>query len=304
MEELLQKELKDHYNAAVDSFVSKVTKDPNVIAVIICGSVAYDVVWEKSDIDMTVVLRDQTLNNTSYCIVEDGITINVDLVLRSSFVRWMGKSIGGSFSQSYLAKGKIVYTTDDSLHECFEDMKKIGSDDIALTVFYNACELVGIYDKCQKWLYARKDLLYAQYYLLKAAEVIARIELCINEEPISRESIQKAFKLNPEVITPFYQEPMSHHFSEEEVSRVIETLDSYLENRLDIIKKPVIEFMADEQIKTSTLISKHFHMEGHFVISIFEYLADKGVIEKVSQTIRITPKGKMAVEELGFLYIP
>lgn len=304
MEELLQKELKDHYNAAVDSFVSKVTKDPNVIAVIICGSVAYDVVWEKSDIDMTVVLRDQTLNNTSYCIVEDGITINVDLVLRSSFVRWMGKSIGGSFSQSYLAKGKIVYTTDDSLHECFEDMKKIGSDDIALTVFYNACELVGIYDKCQKWLYARKDLLYAQYYLLKAAEVIARIELCINEEPISRESIQKAFKLNPEVITPFYQEPMSHHFSEGEVSRAIETLDSYLENRLDIIKKPVIEFMADEQIKTSTLISKHFHMEGHFIVCIFEYLAEKGIIEKVSQTIRITPKGKMAVEELGFLYIP
>lgn len=303
MDDLLQAELKERFNAAVESFVSKIKADPNVIAVIVCGSVSYDVVWEKSDIDMTVVIRDQALKNTSYCIVEDGITLNVDLVVRSDFKRWLERSIGGSFTQSYYSKGKVVYTTDDSLNEYFEDMKTIGSDDIALSAFYNACELVGIYDKCQKWLTARKDPLYAQYYLLKAAEIIARMELCLNGEPASRESLQKALKLNPEVITPFYQEAMGHHFSEEEVSIAIDKLDKYLEQRIHIFKKPVIEFMADEQIKTSTLISKHFHAESHFIIGIFEYLADKGVIEKVSETIRITPKSKLAVEELGFLYI-
>ncbi|MBK1812107.1 nucleotidyltransferase [Clostridium sp. YIM B02505] len=304
MDDILQAELKDRYNAAVNSFVSKVKDDPNVIAVIVCGSVAYDVVWEKSDIDMTLVVRDQSLKSTSYCIVEDGITINVDLMLRSSFKRGLERNLGGTFSQSYFSKGKIVYTNDDSLYEYFEDMKIIGSDDIALSTFYRACILVGIYDKCQKWLIARKDLLYAQYYLLKAAEVIADMELCLNGEPTSREAIQKVLKLNPEVITSFYQDAMSHHFSEEEVSKAIDKLDQYLMKHLDIIKKPVIEYMSDEQIKTSTLISKHFHVESHFLIGIFEYLADKGVIEKVSQTIRITPKSKLAVEELGFLWIP
>ncbi|GFZ32933.1 hypothetical protein CSC2_34590 [Clostridium zeae] len=304
MDNILQSELRDRYNAAVNSFVSKVKDDPNVVAVIVCGSVAYDVVWEKSDIDMTLVVRDQTIKNTSYCIVEDGITINVELMLRSSFKRSLERSIGGTFSQSYFSKGKIMYTSDDSLYEYFEDMKVIGSDDIALSTFYRACILVGIYDKCQKWLTIRKDPLYAQYYLLKAAEVIADMELCLNGEPTSREAIQKALKISPEVLTNFYQEAMSHHFSEEEVSKNIEKLDQYLMKHLDIIKKPVIEYMSDEQIKTSTLISKHFHMDSHFIIGIFEYLADKGVIEKVSQTIRITPKSKLAVEELGFLLVP
>ncbi len=304
MDNMQQIELKECFNSAVDSFVSKIKDDPNVIAVIVCGSVAYDVVWEKSDVDMTVVVRDQTLKNTDYSILEDGITINVHLMVRSAFKRGMERNIGGSFSQSYFSKGKIVYTTDDSLYEYFEDIKKIGSDDIALSAFYQACELVGIYEKCQKWLMARKDPLYAQYYLLMAAEIIANMELCINGEPSSRESIQKAIKLNSEVIAPFYQQAMSHHFSEEEVSTAIEKLDSYLKQRLDIISKPVIDFMSDEQIKTSTLISKHFHVASHFIIGMFEYLADNGIIEKVSQTIRITPKSKLAVEELGFLYIP
>jgi predicted transcriptional regulator len=304
MDDILQAKLKQRFNAAVDSFIGKVKDDPNVIAVIVCGSLAYDLVWEKSDIDMTMVVRDQTLKNKSYCIIEDDITINVDLMIRSDFKRGLERNIGGLFSQSYFSKGKMVYTTDDSLNEYFEELKTIGSDDIALSAFYIASGLVYFYDKSQKWLKARKDPLYAQYFLLKATEAIANMELCLKGEPASRESIQKAIAINPEMIKTFYQDAMSHHFSEDEVMKAIEKIDGYLMQHLDILKKPIIEFMGDEEIKTSTLIAKHFNMESHFIIGIFEYLADKGVIEKVSQTIRITPKSKLAVEELGFLYIP
>lgn len=301
---MLQVEIKKRFTAAVDSFIDKIRDDANVIAVIVCGSLAYDLVWEKSDIDMTVIVRDQLLKNDSYCIIEDGITINVHLMERSKFKRGMERNIGGSFSQSYFSKGKIVYSTDESLYDYFEELKNLGSDDIALSAFYIACMLVGIYDKCQKWLKVRKDPIYAQYYLLKAAEVIANMELCLNGEPASRESIQKALQINPEMISTFYHDAMSHHYNEDEILKAINKIDNYLERHLDILKKPVIEFMEDEQIKTCTLISKHFHSEGHFIISIFDYLADKGVIEKVSQTIRITPKSKPAVEEIGYLYIP
>lgn len=304
MDEREQAELRQRFEAAADSFVDKVRDDPNVIAVIISGSLAYDVVWEKSDIDMTLIVRDQALKNDSYCIVEDGITINVHLMIRSAFKRGLERNIGGSFSQSYFSKGKMVYTSDDALHEYFEELKKLGSDDIALSALQLANELVGLSDKCQKWLTARKDPMYAQYYLLKAAEIIAHMELCLNGRPSSRESIQKALVLNPEMIVPFYQEAMSRHLTEEEIMDRIEKIDRYLVQHLDVIKKPVIEFMSDQELKTVTLISKHFHYDGHYIISIFDYLAEKGIIEKVSQTIRITPKSKLAVEEIGYLYIP
>jgi predicted nucleotidyltransferase len=304
MDDLAQIKLKERFMAAVDSFVEKVKVDPNVIAVIVCGSLAYDVVWEKSDVDMTMIVRDQVLKNQSYCIIEDDITINVNLRLRSEFKRGLERSLGGSFTQSYYAKGKIVYTTDDSLYEYFEELKKVGSDDIALSAFYIACELISNYDKCQKWLIARKDPLYAQYYLLRAAEIIANMELCLKGEPSSRAAIQKALSMNPEAINPFYQDAMSHHLSEEEVMKAIDKIDNYLMQHIEIIKRPVIEFMGEEEIKTLTLISKHFGTEGHFIVNIFDYLAEKGIIEKVSQTIRITPKSSLSVEELGYIFIP
>lgn len=303
MEKNLQSEMTLRYQAAADSFVDKVKGDPNVVAVIICGSLAYDQVWEKSDIDMTLVVRDQVLKNDSYCIVEDDITINVALVLRSNFKRYLEGIHGGSFVHSYFSKGKILYTTDDSLTEYFEDFKRMGSDDMAMTVFFAACELVHIYDKCLKWLKVKQDPLYSQYYLLKAAEVIARIEVCLSGESPSREAIIKAYSLNPNLITPYYQQAMSHHYSSVEVLNAIYGIDHYLEQHLDIISKPVLEYMSDQEMKTVTMIKKYFRTDSHFIVGIFDYLADKGVILKVSQTIRITPKSKLAVEEVAYLRV-
>ncbi|WP_019911976.1 hypothetical protein [Paenibacillus sp. HW567] len=304
MDNVAQAELKARYIAAQESFIGKVKGDPNVIAIIVSGSLAYDVVWEKSDIDMTMIVRDQPLTTTSYCIDEDGILINVYLMVRSEFKRGMERAIGGSFSQSYFSKGKMVYSTDDTLIEYFEDLKQVGSDDIAVSALHIASAIAHLRDKAMKWLTVRKDPLYAQYYLLKAAESVAHMELCIRGEAISREAIQRALVLNPEAIVPFYQEAMSHHMSVEEIKNGIERLDQVLEQHLSIFAKPVIEFMSDQEIKTVTLINKHFHVSSDMLLGVMDYLADQGVIEKVTQTIRITPKSKRAVEEVGYLYIP
>lgn len=292
------------YQEAADSFVNKVKDDPNVIAIILCGSLAYDQVWEKSDIDTTVVVRDQILKNDSYCILEDDITINVGLVTRSEFKRMLERQNGGSFLHSYYSRGKIVFSTDDSLYEYFEDYRQMGRDDIALSVFFMACELVHCYDKALKWIKVKNDALYSQYYLLKAAEVIARMEVCLSGESPSREAIIKAYQLNPDMITPYYQAAMSHHYSLVEILNAIAGIERYLERHLEVIQAPVLEYMADGEMKTVTMITKYFRSESHFIIGILDYLADKDVILKVSQTIRITPKSKRAVEEVAYQYIP
>lgn len=303
MSETKQAELRTRYLAAVDRFVDKVKPDQNVIAVIVSGSLAYDVLWEKSDIDMIVVVRDQQLKNTSYSIIDDGIVLNVSLCTRTEFKRGLEGSLGGSFWQSYMAKGMVVYSTDDSLDAAFLDAKTVGKDDMARSALTIAGWLLSDAEKAEKWLTARQDPLYAQYYLLKAAESVAALELCLAGEPIGRDAIQRAQRRNPDAINPFYQEAMARHLSEQEIRQGIDTLYAYLEQHLDVITQPVIAFMADGEIKTSTLISKHFATDPHYLTHVFEYLAELGVIERVSQTIRITPKGRQNHEELGYLYI-
>lgn len=303
MDKKQKQELTIRYQKAVETFLEKIKKDVNVVAVIISGSLAYDQVWEKSDIDTTIVVRDQALKKESFCLVEDDITINVTVTTRSGFKRFLENLCGGSFLHSYFAKATIVYSTDDSLYEYFEEFKAMGKDDVALSVFFLACELYYCYEKSLKWITVKEDPLYAQYYLLKAAEVIARIEVCLVGEVPTREAIVNAKKIHPEVLAAYYDLAMSHHYSKEEIMEAIHNIDEYLRSHLDIIKKPILTYMSDREMKTVTMITKFFQTESHFIVGMLDYLADLGVIAKVSQTIRLTPKSKPAVEEITYQYI-
>ena len=53
-----QAAVEKRYRDALDSLVTKVQKDRNIIAAILCGSMSYDQVWDKSDIDLLLVQRE------------------------------------------------------------------------------------------------------------------------------------------------------------------------------------------------------------------------------------------------------
>lgn len=100
---------------------------------------------------------------------------------------------------------------------------------------------------------------------------------------------------------------------EREIAEAIERIDEYLEQHLDIITRPVIEFMSDQEVKTITLIAKRFRTNAHYIINIIDYLSEKGVLEKVcpecngarlkKQRLHVTVGG-MNVDQLSRMQLP
>lgn len=294
-------EMKIRFENAVSSFVEKVKPDQNIIAVIVYGSFSYDTVWEKSDIDMSVIVRDQKIETHSYCIDEDNLVLNVSLIQRSEFKRSLEKELGGMGGHSFTAKGKIVYSKDESLYEYFEDYRNIGKSDMERSLFYCSNILIGYLHKAEKWLKIRNDLTYSRLYLLKAAETIAQMEVCRHLQIPTREAILQAEKINPALIEKFYHKPMKGHLSKEELYELLEGIDAFLIENIEPVMNVVKECMGDGEIKTVTQLTKYYKSDSHFIINIFEYLHEKGYLEKLSQTIRITPNSRLAVEEIAFL---
>lgn len=303
MKTIDQSALRQRYLQAIDHFVERVKDDPNVIAVIVLGSVAYDVLGEKSDVDTVIIVRDQQIKSCNLCLVEDGIPINADLITRSEFKRGLERSMGGSFFQSLLANGMVVYSTDESLYDYIEEMKQIGESDRAVSALSFAAMLISILHKSQKWLRARRDPLYAQYYLLNAAEAVAAMELCIRGIPASRSTMQKALALNPEAVKPFYNDLLERRLTEDELEGKLQQLDDYIHSKMPIFQQPVLEYLADREVKTASMIAKLLHTESHMIYNVLLYMADKGVIEAVPQIIKLTPKSRLSVEEFAYLLV-
>ena len=294
-----EKEVTERYLNAVSDFIETAKKDVNIIAVIIAGSLANDVVWEKSDIDAEVIVRDQKIAVPEFCIDADGIVLNMSVMERSAFVRMLER--GSWSSNSFMAKAQVMYTTDDSITKMVEQNRIIGEKDAQRSAMNAACDAVCMIEKAEKWFYVKKDYTYCRYYIIKIAESLANLEVWMAKEAPGREVLQQAQKINPKLIERFYYYPMSRELTKEELEKLINEADEYLMKNIDYISAPVLDFLEDGEIKTLTMFYRHFRAGGHFLVHLLDYFASKGIIDRVSETIRITPKSRPNFEEIAFM---
>ena len=78
--------IKKKYAAALDELVAQVRRDRSILAVILCGSLSHDTVWEKSDIDLVLVtIDDKKLERTHLALYADGVNVHAFLLARAEF---------------------------------------------------------------------------------------------------------------------------------------------------------------------------------------------------------------------------
>jgi len=294
--------IKTRFENALSSFVKKIQTDPNITAIILCGSLSNDTVWEKSDMDIKVLVREMKLSTTSFCIEEDGLILNVDIQKEFDFKRTLERGLGGGFLYSYYAKARVVYTNDETLRDFMDNVLKVGADDRVLSFFQSATGLIGSMEKIEKWLAVKNDPLYARLWVLKTADIYANMRLVLDHKPPSREAVLKVMEYAPELIEPVYIRPMQGSMTVDEIWDALAFFKNILEDNLDLLKQPVADYMSDGEVRTVTTLTKHFRMGSHDIYHIFDFLEEHGIVARTSETTRITPKSRDAVDEVAFVY--
>src|SRR5579862_2976064 len=190
-------EVRSRYENAVESLLAKVKQDPYVLAVVLAGSLSYDVVWEKSDIDLMIITQETRLKQDGLTLVENGISIHVNLIPRVEFKRLLEGAIQSSFIHSMLMKGKLLYTRDDTLESLWAAREHFGVRDREIRLLQAMAPLTLSVAKAQKWLYVKKDPLYSSYWILKCLDSLAMIETVMAGEITGREVVWQALRHNP-----------------------------------------------------------------------------------------------------------
>src|SRR4051794_25620756 len=107
--------VEEKFRAALDALVERVKEDRSVLATVLCGSLSHDKVWARSDIDLVLVtVDDKNVEEGSLALDADGVNVHACLVPRSQFRKLIDGSIRNSFAHSLLAKGRLLYTHDES----------------------------------------------------------------------------------------------------------------------------------------------------------------------------------------------
>src|SRR5262249_30107452 len=108
--------IQQQFTEALDALVEQVKGDRSVLAAILCGSRSYATVWAKSDIDLVLVtIDDKKLNWAGLSLYANGVNVHAFLIPRAEFRKTVEGSVRNSFMHSFLAKGRLLYTHDQTI---------------------------------------------------------------------------------------------------------------------------------------------------------------------------------------------
>jgi hypothetical protein len=296
--------IKDKFSAALEALVEQVRHDRSVLAAILCGSLSHDTVWSKSDIDLLLVtVDDKKADKDSLNLWADGINVHAILIARSEFRKTAEGAIRNSFMHSLLAKGRLLYTHDESITALFERLQVLGKRDTELQLLAAAGHALPSVYKAHKWLITRGDLDYTALWILYTANALAKIEVLEAGLLADREVLPQALKLNPAFFKLIYTGLLNTSKTRPAVEAALSAIDEYIRKRVTTIFAPIIEYLTEAGEARSVSEIEHYFQRNFGIGGVAvacEYLADEGLIGKASLPARLTRRSNVEVSEAAF----
>lgn len=296
--------VNQNFTRALNEIVAQVKDDRSILAAILCGSLSYDAVWEKSDVDLVfITLDDEKAAHGCISLYANGLNVHALLMSRTEFRHTVESAIGHSFTHSFLAKGRLLYSHDPTIYKLFERLGQLGTRDTEVQLLRAATSALPCIYKAHKFFITRGDLNYTALWILASATPLAQIEVISAHQLVDREVIPQALQLNSSFFTTIYSDMLNCKKTKKNVLTALNALDGYVTERAANWFAPLLEHLREVgEARSCTEIEDHFKrnydVEG--LTTACEYLADQGLLGKAGTAARLTKKSKIDVQELAF----
>lgn len=295
------------FREALQAFIDKIKRDDQVIAAILMGSLSYDQVWEKSDIDLKLIVHEQKLNKSYMCFVENDVPINTSIQTRNEFKRWIERSLQSSMSHSMLIRSTLLFTKDPSITPYFDQLRVVGERDRQMQLMRLGCHALGMIAKAEKWMYVKQDATYSALWILKMVDILAQIEVVLNGEVPMREAVQQALAFHPGFFEVIYIQMVTQEVTAQKVHDVLQNINSYLNERAERLFHPILAYLKEEgDVRTSTDIVEKLgvvvHLDNGSITAACDWLVHLGLLSKTESETKATPKSRVELSEPAYWY--
>jgi hypothetical protein len=238
--------------------------------------------------------------------VENGVNIHANVLSRSRFKQLTEGALQGSFWHSYFAYSTLLYTTDDTIRAYYENVRSVGAHDRQMQMMKAGNSAVATLAKAEKWLFVRKDVTYSFLWIMYTIQYLAEIEVLHNCVVPGREVIPQALKLNPQFFGKVYVDLVHGPKNEAAIQQALNMINEYIDCKLYDLFMPILDYLQQEGgVRTTTELVTYFRkqVQAEWPLSnAFEFLADKGVMQKVPNPVRLTQKSQVMVDEAAYYY--
>lgn len=308
--EVKKLDIKNKYEAALEAFVEKIKEDSNIIAAFAYGSIVSCKLWEKSDIDIWLISKENSKKiYNQYSLIVDDIDFQVELYSRNYFFELVDSSHGQSFFRSVLLQSNLIYSKDQVIENLFNEDHDLGNRDKEENLLKAAIYGVVCVKKIEKILKLNEDMLLAFSIMLKLVRNLATIEVAYNNQYPCREVESQALNLNYDFFNDIYVNLVNSKVDVLSIENKLSKCKKYLDDKNDVVFEPIVKWLRtqgevrgvseiNEYIKRKYNISN----DGNELTDAYNWLVEKRILIRTSESIKLLDKSKVYFEEAAYSY--
>ncbi len=312
MEDLNAK--KQHFEFVLDCFIERLKQDRYVLGAVLLGSLSLETIWHREALHLWIIEEDGVTRRVKSdgndehifrSFAEEDINIHAEIIPRNRFKRMVEGNSRTAFHHNFFAKRTLLYSHDESIIRWFEDANRLATKDqqkelLVVTTY----ALYGL-KELKKIFYVKQDFELAYQDAVGLAHCLAAMEIVLHGEICETEPIYKALEYNPELFKIIYSDLLEQKDSQA-VETVIAAIGEHLDGCAEKHLQPVLSFLKKQnRIMPLSQIGDYFaytqlypwHLE-----TACEWLAKKGIIEKLAAPFAVTNKSRVEVEEPAYFY--
>jgi predicted nucleotidyltransferase len=303
------KKLRQKFDKALELFMKRIEKDTSILAVFVLGSYTNGIVWEKSDIDMVIVIKEDKILQDLIVIRENDVQINAYIISRNDYRRNQQRFLQGSITHHMLSTSKLIHSSDRGISEFNRDMFSVAERDRELQILIRSEMLVGDLHKIKKTLYIEESLENSFNWLIFATQEIARILIFLEGKIPGRDILTQAQEVSTnKILENILSHVFKKGFSKESVEYALNLIEDFLTKNTHQFFKPLFDYLQESIGERShSELDLHFQKTTGFqaltLVESISWLSDQGILMLGVKPKRITARSRVTIDETTIFYI-
>lgn len=140
-----------HYRTTADAVTAELKRHPKVVGIAICGSLVTGDLWEESDIDLLVVLRNPEADWEALTVCHEGIQVHLQL-LSQDFLVSKSEGLRGGLISQVLSVCDVVYDPECVVQQAVKALTEYPGEKQVHNTITHLIAFLGEYNAARKCL--------------------------------------------------------------------------------------------------------------------------------------------------------
>lgn len=276
------------YQRVFNSVIERLNENEDILAVMAFGSMVTGDLWEGSDIDIFVIVKEQQESIRNIYTEENSISVHMKLLSKENFLNFYENNVIGGYMHRILISSKLIFSKDEYITNVFNSFRYINDSEREKWNLVYLGDILKDISHCKK-LIANNNVKSAYLSCMRTVENFASLFLNFNGYLVSKDVVSVAINLDDNFQVILDKLVNASDDLENVIYSTLNFVENFLEKNMRSCCSALIkyfrehkEFMSAEEIKLDGFFKGfNIHMED-----ILKELSDRKIIRKDFRSIK------------------